>query len=235
MSVGAPVGEAVVDTAVDPDRSARVLTGKADESVRSPQVELRQGVITAVDVPGARVDVNLGGDTTTIPGVAHLSNYRAKVNDTCWVLVNGPDLLVMDRAGGTGPSVISDAVAANISTDESRSSDTFGDLSTVGPSVSVSVSPSGRLLVQVSAFIECGEADGGIMSAQLSGANSSSPSVANALIVYIARANTAGGASKVILYTGLAAGTTTVTAKYRAAIGNSEGRFSDRQVWAVPL
>lgn len=82
----------------DPDRTARAITGRADEAVRSPTLSLRQGQITAVDTPGGKVDVTLGGDTASpIPGVRHLSNYRPVVNDTVWCLVQGPDLMVLDR------------------------------------------------------------------------------------------------------------------------------------------
>lgn len=88
----------------DPDRVARVITGKSDQAVTAPPAELRQGIITAVDAPNARVDVQIGGNSAVIPGVAHLSNYLPAVNDTCWVMVNGPDLVVLDRTATPGPA-----------------------------------------------------------------------------------------------------------------------------------
>lgn len=89
-------------TISDPDRTARAITGKTDQAVQAPTAELRQGVITAVDTVNQRVDVALGGDTTSIPGVVHLDAYLPVVGDTCYVLVNGPDLLVLDRHSAPG-------------------------------------------------------------------------------------------------------------------------------------
>lgn len=79
----------------DPDRTARAIQG--DTAVRAPVAELRQGVITAVDNGTGRCDVALGGDTTSIPAVSRLANYRPLVGDTCYALVNGPDVIVLDR------------------------------------------------------------------------------------------------------------------------------------------
>lgn len=227
---------APIDTRSDPDRTARAITGRSDEAVRAPTAELRQGVVQAVNVPAARVDVTLGGDSTSIPGVAHLSNYRPTVNDTCWVLVNGPDLLVLDRTAALGPSVVSTAAAGTVLGTETRTSTTPGDLATVGPALTCSVSPSGRLLVQLSAWcenLESGSAGAG-MSCALTGANTVGTSSEEELVSYIGTGNALIAASKVNLYTGLNPGQTTVTAKYRAVQGG-EAAFRNRHVWVLPL
>lgn len=239
----APTASTVTES--DPDRTARAITGKADVAVRAPTAELRQGVITAVDVAAARVDLALGGDTTAIPLVAHLSNYRPTVGDTCWVLVNGPDMLALDRAGAFGPSVVSTVGAAFTATFERRSSTAYGDLATAGPAVTVSVSPAGRLLVQTAAWMDGDniapvEDYGGGMTFVLSGVNTRSASDDDRAMVFLSSAHSARGtvaASKIVMLTGLNPGSTTVTCKYRNMVsdGSGNGAFSDRYLWALPL
>lgn len=92
------------DSVSDPDRTARAIQGSP--SVNAPTAELRQGQVTAVDSVNQRVSITLGGGTQVITGVVHLDAYLPTVNDTCYVLVNGPDLLVLDRhsAPGQAPS-----------------------------------------------------------------------------------------------------------------------------------
>lgn len=229
-----------VGQSADVDRTARTIKG--DEPVRSPTLERRQGKIVAVDVVNSKIDVTLGGNSVVIPGVAHVSNYRPAVGDTVWVDVNGPDLLALDRVGSFGPSVIATAASASVDTEQTRTSESFGDLSTVGPSVTVDVSPSGRLLVQVSAYIfvyqPVGDnVHGGAVGVALSGANTLSPTDREAILYQV---STVGdhqsifNASKVTLYSGLNAGSTTVRAKYRCTnLGDAE--FSLRHIWALPL
>lgn len=229
----------------DVDRTARTIKG--DEPVRSPTLERRQGKIVAVDVANAKVDLTLGGDTVVIPGVSHISNYRPQVDDTVWVDVNGPDLLALDRIGALGPSVIDTAASAEVTTAQTRTSTSYGDLSTVGPSVQVSVSPSGRLLVQVFAWVEAivdgSAAVGGAMGIALSGANTLSASDSEALIIFLdlicgvaIAGNTTVGASKTAFLSGLNPGLTTITAKYRSiGTGGDPVEFGLRQLWALPL
>lgn len=224
--------------ATNQETQARAIQG--DKRVKSYQLERRQGVVVAVNNSAQTVDVQLGGDTsTTIPGVATLSNYRAKVGDTCWVDINGPDMLAIDRMGAFGPSVISDAVSAFIDTQESRSSTNYGDLATPGPAATVSISPSGRLLVQVSCWLEANVGKGGgVMGIELSGANSRSTDDREAFLVHGDWTSTDGFvqicASKVTLITGLLPGETTVTAKYKSVSGSSIN-FELRHLWVLPL
>lgn len=217
----------------DVDRTARAVKG--DKPVRSYTLERRQGEIKAVNVAAATVDLTLGGDTVVIPGVRHVSNYRPSVNDTCWVDVMGPDLLALDRIGAFGPSVISTASSAFVDTSQTRSSTSYGDLSTVGPQLTCSVSPSGRLLVQVSCWAESNVAgDGALMGIALSGANVAPADDREAQVVYIGTANSLVAASKVTLITGLNPGNTTVTAKYKSLFGGA-AEFTLRHLWVLPL
>ncbi len=231
----------------DYDRTARAVKGADNEAVQTPGIDLRQGVVVAVNNAAGTVDVALGGDTAVIPGVKHTSNYRPTINDTVQVIVKGGDLYCIDRLSNDGPSVISGAASANVFTVQSRTSTSYGDLATVGPSMQVNISPSGRLLVQVSTRIECivdgSDAAGGAMGVALTGANVASPADNEAVIGFLdlvcgvaIAGNSTICASMATLLTGLNPGLTTVTAKYRSAgSGGTTVTFWDRQLWAVPL
>lgn len=199
------------------------------------EVYFRQGEVKAVDVPGQTVDLTLGGQSVVIPGVPHGSNYRPTVGDIVWVFSFGNVLLVFDRIGAFGPSVISTASSAFVDTSQTRSSTSYGDLSTVGPQLTCSVSPSGRLLVQVSCWAESNVAgDGALMGIALSGANVAPADDREAQVVYIGTANSLVAASKVTLITGLNPGNTTVTAKYKSLFGGA-AEFTLRHLWVLPL
>lgn len=235
--MSAPLRQAwPVTVRADVDRAARQIAGGPSKALLdSFDLGIRQGQVTAIDVPNQRCDITLGGDAVVIPAVAHVSNYRPSVNDVVWVFTIGSDLLVFDRVGAFGPSVIATAASAFVTADQTRSSTSYGDLSTVGPQLTCSVSPSGRLLVQVSAWCESSVVgDGAAMGISASGANSWSADDLEAQVVYIGTANTLVAASKVTLVTGLNPGNTTVTAKYKSLFGGT-ARFRVRHLWVLPL
>lgn len=198
------------------------------------EVYFRQGEVKAVNIAAQTCDITLGGQAVVIPGVPHNSNYRPTVGDIVWVFSFGNILIVNDRIGAFGPSVISGAQSQYVDIRELRSSTTYGDLSTFGPQLTAPVSPSGRLLVQVSAWAENSGGDGAAMGLSLSGANVSSADDREALVVYIGQVNTLVCASKVVLMTGLNPGNTTVTCKYKSLFGASAG-FRIRHLWVLPL
>lgn len=123
-------------------------------TVDSPTLELRQAQITAVNYATATCSVAIGGDSTSVPNVHYLSNYKPTVGDTCWVLVNGPDLLALDRDGIYGAAAFAGLGQSYIATYEGRNSGTYGNLATLGPVVNTTVPASGRLLICCSADIQ---------------------------------------------------------------------------------
>lgn len=67
------------------------------------RLRLRQGKVTAVALGSCTV--LLAGSTVPIPGVKNAVGYRPDVNDTVWILQNGPDLLVIGSSSATnGPN-----------------------------------------------------------------------------------------------------------------------------------
>lgn len=59
----------------------------------SPQgLRLRQGKVITVN-SNRTMDVQIAGDTNTLPGVRYLSNYAPKPDDQVWLMNQGADLL----------------------------------------------------------------------------------------------------------------------------------------------
>jgi len=134
----------------DPDRQARAI--RKDKPVKVAPLERRQGVVTAVDIPGGTCTIILGDSATEIPDVIHLSNYIPNVGDTVAVLVQGSDMYVLDRTSNLGPSVISTVDQSSVLTEDSTTSTLYAPMAN-GPSLTdVPVGPSGRLLVQISSL-----------------------------------------------------------------------------------
>lgn len=64
----------------------------------TPQgLRLRQGKVVAYNSGPSTVDIQLAGDTNTLPSVKYLESYSPTVNDTVWLLSNGADLLVIGK------------------------------------------------------------------------------------------------------------------------------------------
>jgi len=208
----------------DPDRQARAM--RKDKPVKTAPLERRQGVVTAVDVAGGTCTIILGDSGTEIPGVIHLSNYRPHAGDTVAVLVH------------LGPSVIADAKSASIITSDFTTSTLYEFMG--GPNlVGVSVSPSGRLLVQISALAySLNTASLAMMGVQLFHNEFDfqiDPTALYSLAIYSYQSSGLGvAASKVNLYTDLPPGNYTLGCYYVSESGNP-CYFSERHIWALPL
>lgn len=236
-STGVDLASTMAVAGTHPDRAARAA--RRDKPVKSETLEMRQAVVTKVDVAGGLLECRVGGDDQDIPTVPHMSNYRAKVGDTVQVLLQGYDMYVLDRISNLGPSVISDAQSYTVVDDDTTTSVLWTELFD-GPSLAnISVSPSGRLLMHVSALAwGMAGGEGALMSVMLQHMDEESfivyPSLPAAQIVYSATANEAVAASKVLLYNNLPAGPYLAKAMYTCLHGNG-ATFSNRHMWALPL
>lgn len=179
----ATTNPAVPDSGVDATAAAITgNTGTAQSS--SPVLELRQATITAVDYANALCSVAIGGDSTSVPNVHYLSNYKPTVGDTCWCLINGPDILALDRDGKFGAAAYAGMASAAVATLEGRAG-AYGDMATVGPQVATTIPASGRVLICVSADIESPVTSGGSsswMAPEISGATTLAAADTNALM-----------------------------------------------------
>jgi hypothetical protein len=66
----------------------------------NPQgLRIRQGKVVVVN-SDRTMDVQIAGDTNTLPSVRYLSNYAPKPDDQVWLLNNGADLLGFGMVAG---------------------------------------------------------------------------------------------------------------------------------------
>jgi hypothetical protein len=123
-------------------------------------------------------------------------------------------------------------VAEAVATSQATSSTTYVNLTTEGPSVTLTVPPSGRALVSVTAamFGSTGNTSC-FMGFEVTGGPTVLPNDGNALIL---AGNTEQKASASFVVAGLTAGSTvTIQAKYRTSAGTCT--FSTRSIFAIPL
>jgi len=132
-------------------------------------------------------------------------------------------------------ALISGAKTAQVATDQTTTATSFGDLSTVGPSVEVVTGPSGLAVVSLSALLTPGGNSGPLMGFAISGATV----VAASLDYAFGPGNTAGFTSMrtgiTFLVFGLIPGANVFTAKYRRSGGSSTVAFAERRISVVPL
>lgn len=119
--------------------------------------------------------------------------------------------------------------SSTVATSQTTTSTAFTDLTTSGPAVTVTVPTSGAVLVTVTGRLFNSAANFTIMGFALSGANTVAGTDTRSLLVF---GTNAVQASATYLVTGLTAGSTTFTAKYRVSAGT--GTFSDRSILVRP-
>lgn len=145
-------------------------------------------------------------------------------------------------AAGPLPSGgLTGAVASLIPAGEQITSTTYADLPTVGPQVTLTPGASGTVIVLLSAEVSAQNFYGtqqAFMTVALSGGNTLAAADANAL----SNMDWSGGNSQdddhamfMSILTGLAAASTTFTAKYRYSIASGFGFFAARSMVVIPL
>lgn len=122
------------------------------------------------------------------------------------------------------------AQQVTVTTSETTASTAYTDLATTTDTVTVSVGTNGLLLVMIYGWMSNSGANNNFISFTLSGANTQA--AADTMCVTSQGTQTFGFGNTFLL-SGLAAGSTTVKMKYRAAAGTST--FVNRRIWAIPL
>jgi len=71
------------------------LVGQIKGTDTSPTLRLRQAYVVASHNSPKRVDIQIAGDTNTLPSVKYMHSYTPQVGDTVFVLTNGADILCL--------------------------------------------------------------------------------------------------------------------------------------------
>lgn len=227
--------------------------------VAGQSVGFRQGVVVAWNQATAENIVKLGDALMDNVPVLNTSEASLLIpGDVVMLLISGSTCAVIGRVTIPGTPAAASALAAlrtagnSVPTLQSTGSTSFTDLSTAGPEVTIPIGPSGRALVTVGANMRFDAARGSAvntagasMSFAISGANTQAASSDRSLLGSIRYDSLqAGGfdttvagfldASKQVLVTGLAPGSTTFTAKYRA-VTSGTAQFEDRVITVLAL
>lgn len=219
----------------------------------------RQGLIVTWDQETAQNTVMVNG--TLLTNLPILNTSEAAIlaaGDVVGIMTFGNTIGIMGRFTIPGtPEAVSALSSLRTTSESISSSDSITSTSYAaapsnpGPEVSITVGPTGRLLVIVSATISTQTSvaanntalTGGAMGVELTGANSRSASDSETLrvtsnVLTNSSANTTGidcSASRAILLTGLTPGLTTITARYRRLTSSTSVNVSNRNVTALAI
>jgi hypothetical protein len=220
---------------------------------------VRQGTVLAWDQIDATNTIKVGSSAfTNLPILASSAEVMLMVpGDTVLLQVVGKgaaaQMYIIGRV--TVPGTAQAATALNmigmetdeVLTQQATTSTNWTDLSTVGPQVTITVRPSGRVLVlysgQIGWAIAAAGSVGGRMGIDVSGANTMALTGTVATDRWLRAQIEAGGATTNTgifgvggskMFEGLAPGSTTFKIKYRSSFGQSID-FDNRTIVAIPL
>lgn len=128
------------------------------------------------------------------------------------------------------------ATVDTVATNESTSSTSYVNLATTGPSITLDVPSTGIVLISFSANVVNTAAGNYVgLALEMSGANSLTATdfATTTIIARIATSNQYQGVDRTILLTGLNAGSTTFTLKYKTNAGTAQAR--ERSLSVIPL
>lgn len=171
----------------------------------------------------------VGGDLVTA------SLFNASIRDN----LNATGVAQVSAAGQILVTTAANAVAARsptaatVSTSETRTSTSYGDLATVGPTVTVTTGT--MAMVVFGANIGQNTAGmGGRAAIDLSGATTSAASDSNCVYMEAGNANDAFQWSYCTVYNPITAGSNVWRLKYRVA-GSGTATFANRHVAIIPF
>ena len=209
----------------------------------------RQGVVLTWDPTDASNTVQVDGTVFTNLPIFNTNEALQLVPGAVVGIVDiGTTWAILGRMTIPGTAEAASALSAisthseRIEAFESTTSATFTDLTTLGPTVTITVPRSGRVLCLLSAHIGWNptNAGGGDVGIQVTGANSIS--AGDGAILTHNQAMSGVVTSSVILrsavsfvYDGLNPGVTTFQAKYASEYSPTAAEFLDRIIVLMPL
>lgn len=234
-----PKGRGRYRTEDNTDLLAKIvqLEDRIDKLERVPRIGN-----TSID-KGALIIKDAAGNDIVEVGLMSDGRYGLRINNTAGAaqirageLAGGGYGLEVVDSGGQLVSLATIAFGirtAFIATAQSRNNTAFGDLATVGPSVSVTVGTSGNMILLITAE-QLTAGPTAIMAADIVGPTNISPSDDKALTFAQSPSGSTllAHSTSAILYSGLSAGAYTITAKYRTVGGSAS--WQNRSLVAIP-
>lgn len=196
----------LIDRIVDLERRLIAL----ERSPQLTQTSIKDGALTVLDAAGV-VRVKIGKDGT---------DYGVKIYDAAGV--NAVSLATL--AFGQN--------YAEVVPEESTTSTSYVDLATVGPSVPVTVGPSGRAIVLGGAYMTSTVTNQTVVAGLKVDASATFDFAA---LGNNSSGSIAGDHSAGVLVVGLSPGAHTFKLQYLQSLGGATGRFGSRWMLVLPL
>lgn len=194
-------------------------------------------ITTAIKDSNGNESIRLTATSSAVNDIT-VANSITAVNPS--ISATGDDTNIGLKLVGKGTGkVYNDSPAAAtdyVATSETTASNSFTDLATSGPAVTVTVGASGMLWVAISRFGDSGTVGAKpTMGYGLTGATTLAAANKYAVFHSVAASASQGQFGAMFLHTGLTPGSTTVTAKYKNDTSAVTVTFSTRHIsaWAV--
>lgn len=199
----------------------------------------RQGTLLAWDPSTESNTVQIAGQEFTDLPVLAVGTIAMAVGDLIGVLRYKSTYLILGRIAPAGTGALQTRAALVIPL-ETSSRTTWGDLTTVGPTVDAYIGSSRQALVLLTAAVGVPNGDSAMMNVEVSGASTISANLANAAYLGTAPGSTSGAqgsASGQVLLTaadGLNHGLNTFKAVYQTLHGQACG-WQNRRLTVIPF
>jgi hypothetical protein len=202
---------------------SRTIAGKG-QVAEIPQPTFRRGKVVNV----SPLKVTIGDDPT--PVVPAKAPTGLKMDDVVDLRVTDTEVAVE----GANDPFAGVQFASVVTAEPGTNGSAYVDCATVGPAVTVTIGPSGRAKVTISANqSESDSNDGGRMGVAVSGANTIAADDSKSLAFFPKVTGAYSCYSRVLFYTGLNPGSTTFTAKYKDSGGDNT--WSQREILVEPM
>jgi hypothetical protein len=222
----------------------------------------RQGVVLTFDPATLSNTVAVGGAVLsnlpllgvgeatllTVGSVVGIVSITAPGGGTTWAILGRLVTPGSAQATDAVSLLSSNITAASVIAQETYASLDWGDLATVGPTVTVNVRAAGRLLVLCTALIQWTDAAtnpnaGGLVTVEMTGASSIDAATASDTVegsLYVAETGPTaetvrGTVTAQGVFSGLTPGSTTLTVKYQNQVAAKNIDYSRRTITAIVL
>lgn len=220
------------------DIAAALVAGYQQQATGTTDIGYHLGVVQAYDDTTGLNSVQILGNTfDNLRVVSAGPAVSIGVGDTVIVLRYQTQYFILGRVSAPGAGSAMRPVAARINTNETTSSTTFTDLTTVGPTVTTYIGPRRSCIVLLSAthYQNNGSAS---MGFTVSGASTIPADIFRATWWNnVTNTNTSVSVTQVIALSaadGLNQGTNTFTAKYQKG-GSLAASFDTRTITVIPF